>query len=288
MENRINTALPHPLPVLYINVYKVDPDNSLTLIDSKQVTAYNTTWESFNVSAIARTWKGRRHSENNGVIVQLVRGDNATVDAGLHEHVRLRRDVAAADGDQAAANDVWHHQRPVMVAYLNNDENKSSLERARRSSSSSRSTLETQRKLQEAAVAGLEAAVAGGSRRKRKRDVTRRTRNKRKNKGKSPCAKQELYVDFNEIGWSDWIVAPHGYQAYVCKGVCNFPLSRHMNATNHAVVQTLVNDVDHTAAPKTCCVPTELGDISMLYLDKDDQVVLKTYPEMVAGACGCR
>lgn len=39
----------------------------------------------------------------------------------------------------------------------------------------------------------------------------------------------------------EWIIAPEGYGAYYCSGECNFPLNAHMNATNHAIVQTLVH-----------------------------------------------
>lgn len=43
---------------------------------------------------------------------------------------------------------------------------------------------------------------------------------------------------FNLI--KDWIIAPEGYAAYYCEGECAFPLNSYMNATNHAIVQTLV------------------------------------------------
>uniref|UniRef100_A0A3B4VNE7 Bone morphogenetic protein 5 n=1 Tax=Seriola dumerili TaxID=41447 RepID=A0A3B4VNE7_SERDU len=54
------------------------------------------------------------------------------------------------------------------------------------------------------------------------------------------CKKHELYVSFRDLGWQDWIIAPEGYAAFYCDGECSFPLNAHMNATNHAIVQTLV------------------------------------------------
>ncbi|GAA6068746.1 bone morphogenetic protein 5 isoform X2, partial [Tachysurus ichikawai] len=56
---------------------------------------------------------------------------------------------------------------------------------------------------------------------------------------KQACKKHELYVSFRELGWQDWIIAPEGYAAFYCDGECSFPLNAHMNATNHAIVQTL-------------------------------------------------
>ncbi|VDO79739.1 unnamed protein product, partial [Soboliphyme baturini] len=97
----------------------------------------------------------------------------------------------------------------------------------------------------------------GGSARKHRHKTYRR---------RSLCQRHELYVDFESVGWNDWIVAPPGYKAYYCQGDCPFPLSDNLNATNHAIVQTLVHSANPGAAPKSCCVPTELSPISMLYL----------------------
>ncbi|CAL8315890.1 unnamed protein product [Merluccius merluccius] len=63
-----------------------------------------------------------------------------------------------------------------------------------------------------------------------------------------------LYVDFSDVGWNEWIVAPPGYNAFYCQGECPFPLADHLNSTNHAIVQTLVNSVNSNI-PRACCVP---------------------------------
>lgn len=57
------------------------------------------------------------------------------------------------------------------------------------------------------------------------------------------CRRHPMYVDFSDVGWTDWIVAPAGYQAYFCQGECPYPLDDHFNATNHAIVQNLINSV---------------------------------------------
>ena len=115
------------------------------------------------------------------------------------------------------------------------------------------------------------------------------SRKRHRGKGrKDNCRRHSLYVDFSDVGWNDWIVAPPGYQAYYCSGECPFPLSDHLNSTNHAIVQTLVNSVNPSAVPKACCIPTELSPISMLYVDEYDKVVLKNYQDMVVEGCGCR
>ena len=62
----------------------------------------------------------------------------------------------------------------------------------------------------------------------------------------------------------------------------------HLNATNHAQVQSLLHSVDPRAVPAPCCVPTELSAISMLYIDDSEKVVLRNYQDMVVESCGCR
>ncbi|XP_039384273.1 bone morphogenetic protein 2 [Mauremys reevesii] len=115
----------------------------------------------------------------------------------------------------------------------------------------------------------------------------RQAKHKQRKRHKSSCKRHPLYVDFNDVGWNDWIVAPPGYGAFYCHGECPFPLADHLNTTNHAIVQTLVNSVN-SKIPKACCVPTELSAISMLYLDENEKVVLKNYQDMVVEGCGCR
>ncbi|XP_037553031.1 anti-dorsalizing morphogenic protein [Nematolebias whitei] len=103
-----------------------------------------------------------------------------------------------------------------------------------------------------------------------------------------PCQHLPLYVDFEEIGWSGWIVSPKGYNAYHCKGSCSFPLGQNMRPTNHATVQSIINALKLIRGIQTpCCVPDKLFSINLLYFDEDENVVLKQYNDMVAGSCGC-
>ncbi|NP_001315164.1 bone morphogenetic protein 7b [Cynoglossus semilaevis] len=104
---------------------------------------------------------------------------------------------------------------------------------------------------------------------------------------KQACKKHELFVSFRDLGWQDWIIAPEGYAAYYCEGECAFPLNSYMNATNHAIVQTLVHFINPETVPKLCCAPTQLHAISVLYFDDSSNVILKKYRNMVVRACGC-
>ncbi|XP_028320982.1 bone morphogenetic protein 16 [Gouania willdenowi] len=138
-------------------------------------------------------------------------------------------------------------------------------------------------------------AVAGWGQDKGGADWNNRGRVKRnggraaklKRLSRNRCRRHPLYVDFNDVGWHKWIIAPSGYDAFFCLGECRFPLADHMNSSSHAMVQTLVNSVNG-AVPRACCVPTSLSPIALLYLDPQDRVVLKNYQDMVVEGCGCR
>lgn len=121
-------------------------------------------------------------------------------------------------------------------------------------------------------------------RRRKRRSVNNRPEKSEDNY----CQRHPLYVDFLEVGWNDWIVAPPGYRAFYCKGECPFPIADHLNTTNHAIVQTLMNSVNAEHVPPACCVPTTLNPISMLYMNEHSKVVLKNYQDMVVDGCGCR
>ena len=86
----------------------------------------------------------------------------------------------------------------------------------------------------------------------------------------------------------DWIIAPPGYSAYRCSGECGFPLIANMNATNHAIVQSLVHVLQpKMKLPKPCCSPITLDAISVLYFNDNSNVVYKKYRDMVVKSCGC-
>ncbi|XP_078285027.1 bone morphogenetic protein 10 isoform X2 [Rhinoraja longicauda] len=111
----------------------------------------------------------------------------------------------------------------------------------------------------------------------------------RRNARGNYCKRSPLYVEFKDIGWDSWIIAPTGYEAYECKGSCYYPLTEHVTPTKHAIVQTLVNIRNPKMAAKASCVPTKLDPISILYLDDAGVLTYKfKYEGMVVAECGCR
>ena len=116
----------------------------------------------------------------------------------------------------------------------------------------------------------------------------RHSRHGKRHSRKSRCSKKPLHVNFRELGWDDWIIAPLDYEAYHCEGVCDFPLRSHLEPTNHAIIQTLMNSMNPSNMPPSCCAPSKLTPISILYIDAGNNVVYQQYEDMVVESCGCR
>lgn len=111
----------------------------------------------------------------------------------------------------------------------------------------------------------------------------------RRNAKGNHCKRTALYVDFKEIGWDSWIVAPPGFEAYTCHGECNYPLLPQVTPTKHAIIQTLVNLKSPQKVTRACCVPTKLEPISLLYENENGHVIFQhKYEGMVVAECGCR
>ncbi|XP_016056328.1 PREDICTED: growth/differentiation factor 2 [Miniopterus natalensis] len=114
-------------------------------------------------------------------------------------------------------------------------------------------------------------------------------RRKRSAGASNHCQKTSLRVNFEDIGWDSWIIAPKEYDAYECKGGCFFPLADDVTPTKHAIVQTLVHLKFPMKVGKACCVPTKLSPISILYKDDMGVPTLKYHYEgMSVAECGCR
>ncbi|KAK3514473.1 hypothetical protein QTP70_018687, partial [Hemibagrus guttatus] len=101
------------------------------------------------------------------------------------------------------------------------------------------------------------------------------------------CRRVDMWVDFDQIGWNEWIVHPKRYNAYRCEGECPVPLDESFKPTNHAYMQSLLKL--HHPERVTCasCAPTRLSSLSMLYYEGDD-VVLRHHEDMIVEECGCQ
>ncbi|XP_063997609.1 inhibin beta C chain-like [Pogoniulus pusillus] len=103
------------------------------------------------------------------------------------------------------------------------------------------------------------------------------------------CCRRDYYVDFRDIGWSDWIIKPEGYQINYCVGQCPLHVagSPGMASSFHTAVFNLVKANNIQASGHSCCVPTRRRPLSVLYFDRHSNIVKTDIPDMIVDACGC-
>nr|XP_033790610.1 bone morphogenetic protein 6 [Geotrypetes seraphini] len=239
-----------------ISVYQVLPehhhrDSDLFLLDTQEVWASEEGWLEFDITATSNLWV-INPQHNLGLQLSVETKDGLNVNP-------QRAGLIGRDGP--------YNKQPFMVAFFKVSEVHL---RTTRSAANKRKQQNRNRSTQS-------------------QDVSRASNIADYNSSelKTACRKHELYVSFQDLGWQDWIIAPKGYAANYCEGECSFPLNAHMNATNHAIVQTLVHLMNPAYVPKPCCAPTKLNAISVLYFDDNSNVILKKYRNMVVRACGC-
>ena len=103
----------------------------------------------------------------------------------------------------------------------------------------------------------------------------------------SLCQMHDLFVDFSSFAWRKSVIAPKGYPAGYCSGMCPSTLTNNMNASHHARIQSLMHYNSPDKYPPVACVPVKHSPLLVLYKDKD-KVTLKRYDDMVAKRCGCQ
>ncbi|XP_028326856.1 growth/differentiation factor 6-A [Gouania willdenowi] len=289
-ELRIFRRAPGDVQTTGLYNIQLFPCRSDRLLDSRALDPMDSTkpgWEVLDVWEVFKTHQHRYHHHHhperpgNQLCFQL------RVTLGKSDtEVDLRRLGLDRSGRS-------QQEKAILVAYTRSKKRENLFNEMKEKIKSRRSVVERVREGVTSSAAKEELEKVGvrgdnGPRRRRRTAMSNRHGKRHGKKSKTRCSKKALHVNFKELGWDDWIIAPLDYEAYHCEGVCDFPLRSHLEPTNHAIIQTLMNSMDPNSTPPSCCVPTKLSPISILYIDSGNNVVYKQYEDMVVEQCGCR
>lgn len=179
------------------------------------------------------------------------------------EHVILKRQFQST----SESDESWARKRPsLIIARKVTQDNPTSRTRVARASSTSTTTTTSTT----TGLSGPNQKVRGKAKAPRQVDK---------------CSMRSLSINFDDMGWSSWIIAPTSYYANYCAGDCSFPLMDQQNATNHAIIQSIFHSVGRLT-PRSCCAPTKLGKMAILY-QLDGTVQMRHYDDMIVESCGC-
>ncbi|KAM9054392.1 bone morphogenetic protein 10 [Megaptera novaeangliae] len=244
-------------------------ERSMLVLVSGEIYGTNSEWETFDVTDAIRHWQKSGSSTHQ-----------------LEVHIESKHEMEDAGRGQLEIDTSARNKHVPLLVVFSDDQ---SSERERKEELNEMIAHE---QLPEMDNLGLEGYSSGPGEeallQMRSNIIYDSTARIRRNAKGNYCKRTPLYIDFKEIGWDSWIIAPPGYEAYECRGVCNYPLAEHLTPTKHAIIQALVHLKNSQKASKACCVPTKLEPISILYLDKGVVTYKFKYEGMAVSECGCR
>lgn len=259
----------------------------LVELASRQVYGTDNGWEAFDLTAAVQHWHGSDDGTTHRLEVHIA---SIADDGNVQDVTEANKDSSLPQGDMKIDTSPEKKHKPLLIVF---SDDQSSDHRDDRRELNEMIDHETSNMVvqNDFGTWGSEESEPD------EEDLIQMRSNLiydsasriRRNAKGNHCKKQSLYVEFKDIGWDSWILAPTGYDAFECSGICSYPLTKHVTPTKHAIVQTLVNINSPQKAARACCVPTKLDPISLLYLDDTGVVTYKyKYEGMVVAECGCR
>ncbi|XP_028263752.1 growth/differentiation factor 2 [Parambassis ranga] len=252
-----------------VKVYEASHNDFISpsqLLVGKEVRGSRSTWSTFDVTTTIQNWI--KSGCGATVFDVVVDKKDCGADHGEEGSTCLNMSVSVGDNTSAA-----------LIVFSND------LSSRRR---------ETKKELREMILHEEETILHSGAGWNRGNQLpneipeAQHPRRKKRRVEREYCRRTSLKVNFKDIGWDRWILAPPEYDAFECRGLCYHPLTDESTPSKHALIQTLMNIRDPKRANMACCVPIKLDPITVMYQENGHITIRELYEEMKVAACGCR
>ncbi|CAK8690898.1 unnamed protein product [Clavelina lepadiformis] len=115
----------------------------------------------------------------------------------------------------------------------------------------------------------------------------RNRRGLRKNIDNSECGRKDYHLDLRKPGLN--IASQANYNVGECYGRCEYPLSSHMNATNHSIMMKReeIRNRQPPVPPTVDCVPLDYFNLHYLHVGDSNTVDDGILNDFIVSHCGC-
>ncbi|KAF7204791.1 growth/differentiation factor 2 [Nothobranchius furzeri] len=250
-----------------VKVYGASSNNLTHLLDGKELLVPQSTWSSFDVTTAVQSWmKSGQGVSVFDVVVDTM--DCSSSDKVNETHSCLQMSRSAGDNASAA-----------LIVFSDD------------AGSRRRETKKELKEMifhEEETLLHIEASWSRENQHSNDIPEGPQSRRVKRKATMEYCRRTSLKVNFKDIGWDSWIVAPPEYDAYECRGLCYHPLTDESTPSKHALIQALMNLRDPKKANMACCVPIKLDPITVMYQENGRLTIRYLYEEMQVAECGCR
>ncbi len=105
-----------------------------------------------------------------------------------------------------------------------------------------------------------------------------------------PCCRRQVSIDFGQIGWGHWVLAPASFQSYYCLGRCKryggFAVDSNEGASFYAEIMNHQN-TGRAMHLVPCCSPVKFAPLTITTLAGDSEEMTQTLKDVIIERCGC-
>nr|AEP16387.1 TGF-beta ligand [Mnemiopsis leidyi] len=109
--------------------------------------------------------------------------------------------------------------------------------------------------------------------------------------GGEKCKLEPLYINFRDLGWESWVIAPPGLEVGSCSGYC---MREDISSNYNLLINNISRDPElyrlyGLAGIRTerTCVPTSFLPTVLMFIGKDQDIVVQLVDDILVGGCGC-